>query len=221
MPVLASRAAVAALVLALVAAPPAAAATAGARDSLQRFAAGLAAFGFTGQMVVAEGDSLLLSRSCGAADAKGRPVTYATGFAVGSITKSVTAALVVTLAERGALSLDEPLSRHLPGVPDDKAAITLRQLLTHTSGLRMDAEGVYALDPRDAVLRETLAEPLAAEPGARFGYSNAGFQLLAAVCENATGAPLPRLADSLLFAPLGMRDTGVGAAYARSVRDWA
>jgi len=205
----------------LAAVPPAAAATAGARDSLQRYAAGLAAFGFSGQFVVAEGDSLLLSRSCGPADARGRPVTWATGFAAGSITKSVTAALVVKLAGGGILSLDEPLSRHLPGVPADKAAITLRELLTHTAGLPMDAEGVYALDPREEVLRATLAGPLAERPGTRFGYSNAGFQLLAAVCENATGVPLPRLADSLLFGPLGMRDTGLGADYARSLRDWA
>jgi CubicO group peptidase (beta-lactamase class C family) len=210
-----------ALGVALAATSPAAGTAAGARDSLQRYAAGLAAFGFTGQLVVAEGDSLLLSRSCGTADAKGRPVSYATGFAAGSITKSVTAALVVALAGRGVLSLDEPLARHLPGVPADKVGITLRQLLTHTSGLPMDAEGVYALDAREAVLRATLTEPLVAAPGARFGYSNAGFQLLAAVCENATGVPLPRLADSLLFAPLGMRDTGLGAAYARSVGDWA
>jgi len=218
---LAPRAASAfALALALFAAP-AAAATAGARDSLQACAAGLAAFGFTGQMVVAEGDSLLLSRSAGAADAKGRPVGYATGFAAGSITKSVTAALVVMLAELGALSLDDPLERHVPGVPADKRAITLRRLLSHTSGLPMDAGGVAEADPRERVLRATLAEPLVAAPGERFVYSNAGFQLLAAVCENATGVPLPRLADSLLFRPLGMRDTGLGAAHARSVRDWA
>ena len=221
MPARAFRAASAAVALFLLAARPGFAASAGARDSLQAYAAGLAAFGFSGQLVVAEGDSLLLSRSCGAADAKARPVGYATGFAAGSITKSVTAALVVMLAEQGTLSLDDPLHRHLPGVPDDKRGITLRQLLSHTSGLRMDAEGVYALDPRDGVLRATLAEPLTAAPGERFGYSNAGFQLLAAVCENATGAPLPALADSLFFRPLGMRDTGLGAGYARAVRDWA
>lgn len=211
----------AALLLALALAAPAHAATAGARDSLQRYAAGLAAFGFSGQVVVSEGDSVLVSRSCGAADARGRAVTYATGFAAGSITKSVTAALVVKLSAEGRLSLDDPLARWLPGVPADKRGVTLRALLTHTSGLPMDAEGVYALDPRETVLRATLAEPLAAAPGARFGYSNAGFQLLAAACENATGVPLPRLADSLFFGPLGMRDTGLGAAYARGVPDWA
>jgi len=222
MPTLAPRAAPAALALALaLAAPPAAAATAGARDSLQAYAAGLAAFGFTGQMVVAEGESLLLSRSAGAADARGRPVGYATGFAAGSIAKSVTAALVVALAERGALSLDDPLARHLPGVPDDKRAITLRQLLSHTAGLPMDAARVAELDPREQVLRTTLAEPLVAAPGERFLYSNAGFQLLAGACENVSGVPLPRLADSLLFRPLGMRDTGLGTAYARAVRDAA
>jgi CubicO group peptidase (beta-lactamase class C family) len=207
--------------LLLACAPVAAAGVPTRGDSLQIWGDALAAFGFSGQVLVAEGDSLLLSRSCGSADDDGHPVGYATGFAVGSVTKSVTAALVVMLAERGTLSLDEPLERHLPGVPADKRAITLRQLLTHTSGLPMDAEGVYALDPRDAVLRATLAEPLAAAPGARFGYSNAGFQLLAAVCENATGVPLPRLADSLLFTPLRMRDTGLGSAYGRSVRDGA
>jgi CubicO group peptidase (beta-lactamase class C family) len=210
---------VAALILML--ASPVCAATLGARDSLQRWVTGLAAFGFTGQLLAAEGDTVLVSRSCGSADAKGRPVSWATGFAAGSITKSVTGALVVTLAEQGRLSLDDPLHRHLAGVPADKRGITLRQLLTHTSGLRMDAKGVYALDSRDKVLAATLAEPLAATPGVRFGYSNAGFQLLAAVCENVTGMPLPRLADSLFFTPLGMRDTGLGADYARSVRDWA
>ena len=215
------RPVLAALLALACAAAPASAATPGARDSLGRYAAGLAAFGFTGQVVVAEGDSVLLSRSCGTADAKGRAVSYATGFAAGSITKSITAALTVLLAERGVMSLDASISAYVPGVPMDKRAITIRQLLTHTSGLPLDAEGLFAADAREDVLKKTLREKVEAAPGERFGYSNAGFQLLAAAVENASGKPLPKLAAAELFAPLGMRDTGLGADYARSVRDAA
>jgi CubicO group peptidase (beta-lactamase class C family) len=206
----------------VVLAPAARAATSpGALDSLGRYVDGLQAFGFTGQIVVAEGDSLRLVRAMGSADGKKLPVSATTAFAAGSITKSVTAALIVRLASEHRLSLDDALGRRLPGVPGDKAGITLRQLLSHTAGLPEDAEGVFEQDSRDAVLRATLAAPLSRPPGTRFGYSNAGFQLLAAVAENATGIAFPRLADSLLFARNRMWSSGVGSAFARSRKDVA
>jgi CubicO group peptidase (beta-lactamase class C family) len=193
----------------------------GALDSLARYVDGLQAFGFTGQIVVAEGDSLRLVRAMGSADGKKLPVTGTTTFAVGSITKSVTAALIVRLASEHRLSFDDPLGRLLPGVPGDKAGITLRQLLSHTAGLPEDAEGVFEQDSHDAVLRATLAAPLSRPPGARFGYSNAGFQLLAAVAEQVTGIKFPHLADSLIFSRNRMWSSGVGSAFARSRKDAA
>jgi CubicO group peptidase (beta-lactamase class C family) len=216
------------LALALLLAPftgPARAALAapgaGALDSLARYVDGLQAFGFTGQVVIARGDSLLLARAMGDADGHGQPVGPRTGFAAGSIAKSVTAAVVLRLAGEGRFALDDSLGRLLPGVPPDKAAITPRQLLSHTSGLPEDADGVFELDPRAAVLRATLAAPLVRPPGERFGYSNAGFQLLAALAEQATGVAWPRLADSLLLAPCGMASSGAGSEFARARADAA
>ena len=201
--------------------PASAAPTAGAIDSLTRYLDGLEAFGFTGQVVVAEGDSVLLSRAMGSAEGQRAMVGPATAFAVGSITKSVTAALILKLVAERRLALDDPLLRLLPDVSRDKAAITPRQLLSHTAGLPEDAEGVFEQDSRAAVVRTTLAVPLVRAPGTRFGYSNAGFQLLAAIAEQVTGIAYPRLVDSLLFAPSGMRDSGVGSAFARSRTDAA
>src|SRR6185369_4110264 len=125
------------------------------------------------------------------------------------------------LVAEGRFTLDTPLSRLLPHVPADKAGITPRQLLSHTAGLPEDAEGVFELDSREAVLRATLKAPLDRPPGTRFGYSNAGFQLLAAIAEQSTGIAMPRLVDSLLMAPSGMRHSGVGSAYTRARDDMA
>jgi hypothetical protein len=125
------------------------------------------------------------------------------------------------LVGEGRFTLDTPLSRLLPGVPEDKAAITPRELLSHTAGLPEDAEDVFEMDSRDTVLRKTLSAALMREPLERFGYSNAGFQLLAAIAEQATGVPFPRLVDSLLLVPSGMRKSGVGSAYARARPDVA
>ena len=194
---------------------------AGALDSLQRYVGGLEAFGFTGQVVIARGDSLLLTRAMGCADGRERQVGAGTGFAAGSIAKSVMAALTLRLAGEGRFALDDSLGRLLAGVPPDKAAITPRQLLSHTSGLPEDADGVFELDTRAAVLSATLAAPLVRPPGERFGYSNAGFQLLAALAEHATGVSWPRLADSLVFAPCGMSSSGAGGEYARTRLDAA
>ncbi len=209
------------LLLACLAGRAFAAPNAGMLDSLERYVDGLEAFGFTGQVVVAQGDSLLLVRAMGDADGKGHSVSTATAFAVGSITKSVTAALTLRLVREGRFALDDPLARLLANVPADKAGITPRQLLSHTAGLPEDAEGVFERDARAEVLRATLAAPLVRAPGTRFAYSNAGFQLLAAIAEQATGVSYPRLVDSLLLAPGHMASSGVGSAFARTRHDAA
>jgi len=211
-----------ALLLLLGVAAPARAMVSGAvRDSLTRAIDGLEAFGWTGQIVIAEGDSVIVSRAVGLSDGRARPVTPATGFAAGSITKSLCAAVILRLVGEGRFTLDTPLSRLLPSVPPDKAAITPRQLLSHMAGMPEDAEGVFEMDSRDAVIRKTLSVALPGAPGERFAYSNAGFQLLAAIAEQASGVPMPRLVDSLLLSPSGMHESGVGSAYARARTDVA
>lgn len=135
-----------------------------------------------------------------------------TVFDAASLTKPVvTATLVQLLRERGQLDVDAPLQRYLPGCGGaDKAAITLRQLLTHSSGLPASLPGNGAGDWAGAAAAERIAcgLPLTAAPGTLFRYSDVNFILLGRIVEQAAGMPLERLATQALFAPLGMHDSG-------------
>lgn len=146
-----------------------------------------------------------------AADPAPEPLDEATVFDAASLTKPVvTATLVQWLRERGQLDVEAPLQRYLPGCGGaDKAGITLRQLLTHTSGLPASLPGNGAGDWAGAADAERIAcgLPLFAPPGARFRYSDVNFILLGRVVERASGIALERLADEALFRPLGMRDS--------------
>ena len=136
----------------------------------------------------------------------------ATVFDAASLTKPVvTATLVQLLRERGALDIDAPLQRYLPtcGGPD-KAGITLRQLLTHTSGLPASLPGNGAGDWAGAAAAERIAcgLPLTALPGTLFRYSDVNFILLGRLIERVAGLPLDAFAEQALFAPLGMQHSG-------------
>ena len=189
-------------------------------DSLRRYVDGLEAFGLDGQVLAAEGDSVLLERALGSAVA-GRAVGPATRFAAGSVAKSLTAALAVRLARRGVLSLSDPLDRWLPAVPSDRRGITVRDLLAHRSGLPADADDVDEADDRDVVVRKILALPRVSAPGVAFHYSNAGYQLAAAVIEHATRQPFAALMERELLIPCGMHESGTGAEAARASADAA
>lgn len=131
-----------------------------------------------------------------------------TVFDIGSITKQFTGAAIIRLEMDGRLSVDDTLGEHVPGLPEDKASITLHQLLTHTAGLP------HGLGPdeepigRNDYLARVSETPLASEPGDRFEYSNVGYSLLAAVIEFETGEPYETYLRTALFEPAGMLDTG-------------
>jgi CubicO group peptidase (beta-lactamase class C family) len=147
-----------------------------------------------------------------AVDPAPEPLDEATVFDAASLTKPVvTATLVQLLRERGQLDMEAPLQRYLPGCGGaDKAAITLRQLLTHSSGLPASLPGNGAGDWAGAADAERIAcgLPLAAAPGTLFRYSDVNFILLGRIVERASGMALDRLAEQALFQPLGMRDSG-------------
>lgn len=170
--------------------------------------AGESASGFSGSVLVARKGAVVLDRGYGWADrARTRRVTPRTRFWIASISKQFTAAAILKLAEDGRLSVDDPLGRHLPGVPDDKRVLTLHQLLTHTAGLRQRyaADGIVE---REAALRALLAPPLASVPGERFAYSNDAYNLLAIVVEAVSGQPFERFVQTRLLDPAGLTDTG-------------
>ncbi len=132
---------------------------------------------------------------------------------VRSVTKSVVSALTgIALARGDIRSLDDPIAGYLgplvPGLDPEKGAITIRHLLTMTSGLEWDESGGFGsysdwIRSRDH-LGFLLDKPFAAAPGSRFNYNSAAVHLLGVVLEQATVMQLPTLARFALFDPMGI-----------------
>jgi CubicO group peptidase (beta-lactamase class C family) len=137
-------------------------------------------------------------------------------FWIGSLTKPLTAAAVLKLEEQGKLSVTDPITRFFPDAPADKRAITLHHLLTHTSGLphAYASEGVA---DRAAAVRTVLALPLIGAPGAAAKYSNDGYNLLAAVVEQASGMPYERYLQTQILQPAGMSNAGFWPGHAARI----
>lgn len=142
------------------------------------------------------------------------PVRTDTPFEIGSITKQFTAAAIIQLAEAGKLGLDDRLQRFLPQAPH-ASEVTLRQLLTHTSGLHDYFDGpeheVDAAVARpiafDALIARIADKPLDFPPGARWAYSNTGYALLGRVVEVASGERYPDYLRRHMLEPLQMTHT--------------
>ncbi|MFI8205450.1 serine hydrolase domain-containing protein [Streptomyces sp. NPDC085937] len=125
-----------------------------------------------------------------------------------SVTKPIAGLAVMALVERGALGLDDTVGTYLPGYRGgDKADLTLRQLLTHTSGIPGQVPLYRDHPTRAALLDAVRLLPLTAAPGTRVQYSSQGFIVLGLVAEAATGQPLDELVERLVCAPIGLRDT--------------
>jgi CubicO group peptidase (beta-lactamase class C family) len=177
--------------------------------ALDRYMARLAAYGYSGSVLVARGGRVLLHQGYGLADrARRRPYTAETLFDVASISKQFTAAAILALEMAGKLVVEDPLGKFFPNAPADKAAITLHQLLTHTSGLRDTFGEEYEPVTRDELLRRVFASRLLGPPGRRYRYSNGGYSVLAAVVEVASGRTYDDYLRGRLFGPADMRHTG-------------
>jgi CubicO group peptidase (beta-lactamase class C family) len=166
--------------------------------------------GFSGAVLVAKDGAIVLEKGYGVADAaKQRPLTGDAICGWASVTKQFTAAAVLKLAMQKKLALDDPLTRHWKDAPKDKAKVTIRQLLSHTSGLpdRVDVDKVNPYD-RDAVVKLILAAPLVGEPGRRMQYNNVGYLLAAALIEVVSGQSYETFVRENLFVPAGMKDAG-------------
>lgn len=143
------------------------------------------------------------------------PLARDTIFDIGSTSKQVVAAAIVLLAGDGKLTLDDDIRKHLPEMPDYGTTITIRHLLTHTSGLRdyitlMGLGGWQMEDvttPAQALDVVRRQKGLDFPPDTEFAYSNTGFFLASLVVERASGKPLGTFARERLFLPLGMTST--------------
>jgi CubicO group peptidase (beta-lactamase class C family) len=134
---------------------------------------------------------------------------------VASASKWMAAALVMTLVDEGKLSLDEPIGPRLPEFTGPAGAITLRQILSYTSGQGSLKGLVDVRQPPDLSLRESArriaALPLADPPGAVFKYGSPAFQIAGALAEQATGQTWAALFEARIARPLGMSHTSWGA----------
>jgi CubicO group peptidase (beta-lactamase class C family) len=128
--------------------------------------------------------------------ASGERVTTETRFAIASVTKAFTATSVLRLVDRGVLSLDDQLSEWLPNAPGADG-ISLRELLSHTSGLAVDV----GADPHPDLL------PRVCSPGGCLSYSNLGYELAGAIVEGATHSSLAQAYHSEILDELGLRST--------------
>lgn len=177
--------------------------------SLDQYLTRLSAFGFSGTVLVAERDRIVLHRGYGLARLRAvRPVTTSTVYNIASLTKPFTAAGILRLATLDALSTADSIGRFFAEVPDDKRGITIHHLLTHTSGLPRDVIRQNDNLQRPEVVRRILAAPMRFAPGERYAYSNAGYQTLAAIIEQISAHTFTDWLREELFRPAGLESTG-------------
>lgn len=170
---------------------------------------------------VGRGDQLAVVASGLADREKGTALTPSSPYYLGSIAKTYTAATVLRLAEEGKLFLDDPLARFLPTFPR-ASEITVRHLLSHTSGLKDFYAYLYSRPERaemiELVTKRWQQEELIAlagrfghwfDPGTDWDYSNGGYFLLGVVIEKASGLTLPEAYRHYLYAPLGLEHTAI------------
>lgn len=179
----------------------------------------LSGFGWSGAFYIARHDTVLLHKGYGVANrSTGARIGPQTVFDIGSLAKQFTASAVMLLRERGKLSLDDSISRYLADVPADKRGITIRQLLSHSSGMDSDMPSNDPNNPfyenigKQEALRRAWALPLIGRPGAQGSYSNVGYVLLAAIVERASGRPFRDFIREEVIPRGGMRTSGFWGA---------
>lgn len=173
------------------------------------YLAALVGQGFSGAVLIAREGQIILEKGYGLAEQDSeQPFTAETPFLIGSISKQFTATAILHLAMQGKLQTGEPIRHFLPGVPLEKASITLHQLLTHTAGLPQHlAESDFEPLTREEALAAIFGQPLRSQPGARYAYSDAGYVVLAAIVEQVSGQPFAEYLAKHLFEPSGLLNT--------------
>jgi len=165
---------------------------------------------FPGAVVaIGRREGLLFLHAVGRLDYEDRaPVTATTVYDLASLTKVVgltTAAMM--LVDEGKLDIAAPVTRYVPAFAPGGDSVTVRHLLTHSSGLPAWRPFFQRVHSREDMFALVNAEPLEAAPGARMAYSDLGAMLLTEAVEHLAGKRLDALLASRLFGPLGMKDT--------------
>ncbi len=162
-------------------------------------------------VIVAKNGQAIFRKGHGMANLElGVPIGPDMVFRIGSVTKQFTAVAILILAEQGKLSLDDSVTKFLPDYPTHDYLITVKHLLTHTSGIKSytSMPEWIPLWRKDFVVQELIDffkyQPMVSAPGKRWAYNNSGYILLGAIVEKITGQTYGEFIQQNIFEPLGM-----------------
>src|SRR5687767_12607240 len=173
------------------------------------------AYKLNGCVLVAQG-KITLQYANGWKNARtGERLQLDTRFPILSITKTMTATVVLKLQEAGKLSVRDKLSKYFPDFPNGNK-ITIHHLLTHTSGIHNYSDNIGTEDSlitnypvaKDRIVDQIKSQPPDFAPGKRYSYNNSGYFLLGLIIEKVTGKPYETVVRELIFGPLGMTNSG-------------
>lgn len=177
---------------------------------------------------IVRNDSLIYSKGYGMANLEyGIPNDPSTIYHMASVSKQFTAYCIVLLARQGKLNLDDDARKYLSWFPDLHEKITIRQLLTHTSGIRdqwqlLAISGTRLDDviTQDQIIKQlSKQESLNFKPGEQSMYSNSGYTMLAEIIKSVSGKSIREFADSAIFKPLKMTNTHFHDDYTEIVKN--
>lgn len=160
-------------------------------------------------VVVVRNGKIVFARGYGSANIEqSMPATSNTIYQIGSTTKPFTATAIMMLVQNGSVSLDEKAAKYLPKLPAQYSDVTIRQLLTHTSGVNRDLRTGNADDfTVDEFWKRLATASVSFKSGERWEYSNTGYILLGMIIESVTGKSYGEFLNERIFKPLGMKDT--------------
>ena len=165
-------------------------------------------------LAVVRDGKIVLAKGYGTANLElSAPASEKTAFAIYSITKTFTAVATMMLVEEGKVSLEDPISKHLAGLPAAWNQVTIRHLLTHTSGIKdfCDVPDSPCQQSRDftqaEIIKSVAAYPLVFPSGERWEYNNVGYFLLGMLIEKVSNKSYEQFLTERIFTPLEMRDT--------------
>ena len=174
---------------------------------------------FRGAVLVGIDGKIIFEKAYGLGDQEwGADNTVQTKFRIASLTKQFTAACILLLQERGRLNVHDPMSRYLSGLPVAWQAITVHQLLTHTSGIPNSTESSentksdHTGTTPPQIIGPVVEKPLDFAPGTNWNYSNPGYVLLGMIIEKVSGQSYADFLKTNIFEPLGMKNSGYDRA---------
>ncbi|WP_219375564.1 serine hydrolase domain-containing protein [Bacillus mycoides] len=173
--------------------------------------------GFNGTVLVTDKNNVVLRKGYGYANIKDKVLTTPrTKYRIGSITKTVVAISILQLREKGKLNIEDNVNKYIPSFPADKN-ITLRNLLTHTSGLPDQGQGSVDAASRLKLVTWIGAQKLQFPAGTGWKYTDYNYMVLAYIVEKLSNKPLAEYVKENIFTPVEMNESGMGTTFPEDI----